>query len=395
MSRIRMTFVINYLRKGQLVKRYGKLIDLTLLILAGFLLNLFQHSVLNTVLSTLFAVSIASLGLFENYPKLQAAVCALLAVIALIWSPVLSFTSIVVYFAIQHTWRTWLLLALVPSLVMVLQASTPLVTSLLFLQLGLAAWLSFHTDGYLKMSRALLEAKDKHRELQLHYQSDREQWEILRLSEAKTATLEERARIAREMHDSVGHVLTRAILQTAALNKLNKDSSLVEPLTALEETLGSGMTQTRASLHQLRDDAQDLYREMELLCQSYPDTHFKVNLNYELTHMPPLAYQQAFIANTKEALTNVQKHSNATKVLVRLREYSAFYQLVVQDNGVASAMGLPEDAYFKEGMGLESMRLRCEALGGNFIIRKERGFGIFMTLPKVKAESKYKAGKTN
>ena len=72
------------------------------------------------------------------------------------------------------------------------------------------------------------------------------------------ATLSERNRIAREIHDNVGHMLTRSLLQVGALKVIAGDDSLDEPLTELQNTLNTAMTNVRTSVHDLHDDAIDL-----------------------------------------------------------------------------------------------------------------------------------------
>lgn len=365
------------------MSRYPKLIDLGLIIAAGLCFDLYRFELVSTLLATFLAVSLASLCLFEEAAKLQAAACLALIVSSLFWPQIFAFLGIVVYVSLQHLWRTGLLLALLPAFFLMIQNTDAPGLAFLFLFAALSAWLSLQRQNISSLNSALLFHKDKQRELQLQYQAQRDQWDELRLSEAKSATLEERARIAREMHDSVGHVLTRAILQAGAISKINRDEQLRAPLQALEESLAGGMTQTRESLHQLRDRAVDLRQEFTQLCNEYPEAAFKIDLDYDLNDPLPLNYRQTFLASTKEALTNVQKHSDASRVWVRLREFPAFYQLVVQDNGRSEGMGPVESTVnSREGMGLESMRQRCAALGGNFYMRREKGFGIFLTLPK-------------
>ena len=66
-------------------------------------------------------------------------------------------------------------------------------------------------------------------------------------TEVHLATLKERNRIAREIHDNVGHMLSRSILQLGALKALNHDSSLSAPLSELHKTLNTAMDSIRTS----------------------------------------------------------------------------------------------------------------------------------------------------
>ena len=82
------------------------------------------------------------------------------------------------------------------------------------------------------------------------------------------------------------------------------------------------------------------------------------------------------IAIVKEAMANIIKHSNATKVSVMLREHPGFYQLLIEDNGTQSS---ESDT---PGIGLTNMRQRVEALGGNIHFRTEAGFAIMVSIRK-------------
>ena len=76
------------------------------------------------------------------------------------------------------------------------------------------------------------------------------------------------------------------------------------------------------------------------------------------------------------------KHSNATQVNVLAREHPGLYQLVIEDNGSVSG---PEEAKDgARGIGIQNMKERIEALDGTIQIRRERGFRIYITVPKKK-----------
>jgi signal transduction histidine kinase len=80
----------------------------------------------------------------------------------------------------------------------------------------------------------------------------------------------------------------------------------------------------------------------------------------------------------------VTKHSRATRVQVVVREHPALYQLRIQDNGKKDARcagDFPERTE-GSGIGLQNMRDRVEALQGHIQISRDRGFGIFITIPK-------------
>ena len=92
-----------------------------------------------------------------------------------------------------------------------------------------------------------------------------------------------------------------------------------------------------------------------------------------------------FLAIVKEALANVVRHSNATRVTLYFCEHPGFYQMLVEDNGTQIAVD--ESRIEREtvgGIGLSNMRERVEALGGTISFRTEKGFAIHISVPKEK-----------
>lgn len=194
-------------------------------------------------------------------------------------------------------------------------------------------------------------------------------------NEIHLATLKERNRIAREIHDNVGHMLTRSLLQSGALIVINKDEELREPLESLRETLDSAMTSIRESVHDLHDDSIDLRRVIED-CIGTMDSRFTVSLDYDAGEHMPGEIKLCMIGVVKEGLSNAVKHSNGNRIDIVIREHPAFYQLMLEDNGSCSEI--------KEGgIGLKNMQDRAEALGGRISFTPSaKGFRIFMSVPR-------------
>lgn len=190
----------------------------------------------------------------------------------------------------------------------------------------------------------------------------------------KLATLTERGRIAREIHDNVGHLLARGMMLTGALMAVNENEALAGELLALKETLTAAMNSVRESVHDLHAESLDLYATVRAGIRGFSD--FDVNLNYDMGEDVPQEVKACFVAVVREALANTARHSDAKRVNISLQEHPGFYMLSVFDNGTGAA---PSAA---GGMGLENMRQRTEALGGRFTQRSEGGFGIHITVPK-------------
>lgn len=192
--------------------------------------------------------------------------------------------------------------------------------------------------------------------------------------ELANATLNERNRIAREIHDSVGHILSSAILQSGALLTINKDEEVQESLINLKNTLNLAMDSIRVSVHQLYDESMDLQAKIIEITKSF--TFCELNLDYQINGNPDKKIKYLFISVIKEALSNVIKHSDATMVSIFLREHPALYQLIIRDNGTVREFST------EDGIGLRNMKDRVEALNGNINILANDGFEIFISIPR-------------
>lgn len=202
----------------------------------------------------------------------------------------------------------------------------------------------------------------------------------LRLAQAQDneihlATLKERNRIAREIHDNVGHMLTRSLLQSGALIVINKDEQLREPLESLKSTLDSAMTSIRESVHDLHDDSIDLKRVIEDSIKTV-DSRFTVTLDCDVNEHMAGNVKLCMIGVVKEGLSNAVKHSNGDSISIIVREHPAFYQLMLEDNGSCTEIK-------ESGIGLKNMRDRVEALKGRISFTPSaEGFKIFVSIPK-------------
>ncbi len=191
--------------------------------------------------------------------------------------------------------------------------------------------------------------------------------------EIHVATLKERNRIAREIHDNVGHMLSRSILQSGALIAINKDPNLQEPLVSLKDTLSFAMNSIRESVHDLHDDSVDLKSSLHTMLSDF--SSYDVHMEYDMGTVLPKDIKYCFIAIAKEGLSNISKHSNATRIKIVAREHPNFYQLIIEDNGTNIVL-------CNTGIGLTNMQERVEQLHGHFSVTTERGFRIFISVPK-------------
>ena len=208
--------------------------------------------------------------------------------------------------------------------------------------------------------------------------ADRQDYEV------ELATLAERARIAREIHDNVGHQLTRASLQTEALRVVHaNEPGVAADFADVKHTVDEALQLVRASVHALNDNAADLSVQLERIVE---DARSDVGPQIELevmTEHAPANVANCFAAVLREALSNTMRHACAHAVTVRCMEHPSFYQLIVTDDGNGGTRTGGRGV--AEGMGLGSMRERIEALGGTFTAGPRAGVGgwrVFATVPK-------------
>lgn len=189
----------------------------------------------------------------------------------------------------------------------------------------------------------------------------------------ENAILSERNRISRDIHDSLGHLTSRGILQIGAMLVTEKEERKKEQLSLLKATLSKGMEEVRNSLHNFQNEALDLRTEVQKIISDFTfcELHFVYNSNSDF----PLHFKYTILFILKEALTNITKHSNATKAEISFIETGETIYFKILDNGKPTSL-LPS------GMGLYSIRKRVEDLNGTIEISSENGFRIFITLKK-------------
>ncbi len=204
--------------------------------------------------------------------------------------------------------------------------------------------------------------------------------------EINIARLNERNRISREIHDHVGHVLSRSLIQIGALLTISKDPLMTESLSSLKDSLSEGMDSIRASVHNMHDESIDLYSEVRKLVNSF--SFCPVEYEYDIVNPPLLKLKYCFIAIVKESLSNIIKHSDASKVHIQLQEEPSLYRLIISDNGtttektkaIARRIKISND--YVDGMGLQNMMDRVKGFNGTYEIIAKDGFKIVVTISK-------------
>ena len=247
---------------------------------------------------------------------------------------------------------------------------------------ALAALLALRTVQEEAARRSLHVVRDDLREKVLTLQDTNAQLLHAQDYELRAAALAERTRIAREIHDGVGHLLTRLLLQVKALQVVHREEpGVVADLTTLDGGLDEALDSMRRSVHALSDDGEELATSLNMLGSRCGIESVRVDCSTEAE--PPAVVARCVVAVVREALTNAARHGGARSARVAVTDYPAFWQVTVDNDGIVPAEGEPAAAgRGGSGLGLRSMTERVEALGGRVRITPRPRFTVFVTIPK-------------
>lgn len=230
------------------------------------------------------------------------------------------------------------------------------------------------TSLYLDMEGKLKKVRDDAIEQNIYMQDRNDELTARQDYEIHLATLEERNRIAREIHDNVGHMITRAILMAGAISTMEKDENIKKNVEGLSVTLNEAMDSLRKSVHDLHDDSINLEGAVRDIVSEFGG--FDIRFDYSMGADIPKEVKLCFIAVTKEALNNTARHSDGDSVNIIMCEQPGFYQLIIYDNG-KNIPARPDG-----GIGIINMKERVRKLGGSFNINTGDGFRINVSIMK-------------
>lgn len=222
--------------------------------------------------------------------------------------------------------------------------------------------------------RLLLELQAAHRQLQ-DYAAQAEE----------LAVQQERNRLAREMHDTLGHRLTVSSVQLQAAQRLipSAPERAAQMVSTVQEQISEGLRELRRTVATLRAPVEAdlaLAPALKRLTSGFEEaTGMVVHLNvaHDLPELFP-SQRHAIYRGAQEGLTNIQKHAAAREAWVELTRSDDAVALLVRDNGVG-LVGNKGTA----GFGLRGLRERVAQLGGEALLQSTPNGGaeLLLTLP--------------
>jgi PAS domain S-box-containing protein len=224
-----------------------------------------------------------------------------------------------------------------------------------------------------KAEESLNESRERYRQLVLHMQTLRES---------------ERAAIAREMHDELGQLLTSLKMNLSIIKKdINENqikdlNAIVGELDSMSGLIDRAVKGVRKMITELRPEVLDklgLVPAIEWLVENFKKTS-KIDCSYKYSHESiqlDSEKELVIFRIIQEALTNIGRHSKATKVNVSLIKEGNSVSLTIKDNGIGFDNKALED---KKTFGLMGMQERAASIGASFNIESKKGKGTVIKL---------------
>ena len=186
------------------------------------------------------------------------------------------------------------------------------------------------------------------------------------------AKVAERERIARDLHDVLGHTLSLIVLKSELASKLaERDPARAgQEIKDVERISREALAQVRITVRGYH--SLSLQSEAQQAKATLKAAGVKVDCEFATADIPP-AHEGVLALALREAVTNVIRHAKASYCALRLRAIDGGFQLEIKDNGCGGMS--------PEGTGLSGMRHRVESLGGKFTREVSPGTRLVITLP--------------
>ncbi|MDG5786164.1 sensor histidine kinase [Evansella sp. AB-P1] len=193
--------------------------------------------------------------------------------------------------------------------------------------------------------------------------------------------LQERLRLSKEIHDTVGHTLTTALFGIEASKHVLKNGSLEEGLNQLDKStvqIKRSLEDVRSIVHSMNEN-QNFVNIRESIIKLIQETEdgSSVSITYDIDEsLPQLSPDQelAIYRSLQEGITNGIKHGKSNKFFYQLLYRGEELQITLEDNGYF------DDTSLEAGFGLKAMKNRFQLIGGSINITKNKAGGCTLKL---------------
>jgi signal transduction histidine kinase len=202
------------------------------------------------------------------------------------------------------------------------------------------------------------------------------------------AKIRERNRLAREIHDTVGHYLTGITLGLTATEELmkQKPNMVLEQLKRLKDLAQQGLVDIRRSLKELRPDMLEkgklsaAIKKLAYEINSNTTKKIDIDIIGNIDELTP-ALDETIYRIIQESITNAIRHGDATQIKLNINVDDRNIHLSIIDNGVGTSE-------IKEGFGLHYMKQRVLDHNGFLEIETQpgKGMGVFVFIPRSGAQ---------
>jgi signal transduction histidine kinase len=261
-----------------------------------------------------------------------------------------------------------------------------LTETLMFSRIGIAALVVLSLAALLLYARQARRFDDERleRAAQLRFERDRLEVEVERrtrditqiANHLQTAREDERSRLARELHDELGGLLTAAKLDVARMRSrlVGAPPEVLERMMHLVKTLDEGIALKRRIIEDLRPSSLNnlgLKAAIEILCTEFAERS-ELDVRTDIEELPlDDAGKLTTYRLVQEALTNVAKYASASTVHVGVAAHGGWAIIAVRDDGV----GFDPNAARTAAHGLAGMRFRVQSARGQLKIKSRPGQG--------------------
>jgi signal transduction histidine kinase len=193
------------------------------------------------------------------------------------------------------------------------------------------------------------------------------------------SSLNERNKIAQELHDKIGHIISGSIIQLEAVqividSDINRTKELVRSVTGL---LRSGMDDIRATLKNVKPPPEMLgFNRVKTMAGEFEKKSgivSAVTCSGDLNRITLMQWR-AICDNIGECLTNALKYSGATRIGISIEVFTKLIKCEVRDNGKG-------DKHIVKGLGISGMEERVQQFNGSVILDGSSGFSVITLLP--------------